>query len=87
MSTIKNVKIVVDLLLIRHRKMARPTTDRRSTVTLNEFSQSEMEKLSELMDIPVASLINRAVDEWLMSDNFERLLERAKKSKLESTQE
>ena len=69
--------------------MARPTTDRRSMVTLSEFSRGEMEVLSEALDEPIASLIARAVDEWVLSETYQVLLKRGleqQQSKLAASQ-
>ena len=45
-------------------------------VTLSEFSRGEMEVLSEALDEPIASLIARAVDEWVLSETYQVLLKR-----------
>ena len=57
----------------------RSSLDRRKTVTLPEFVLREFEELSEaLAGEPIPTLVVRACEDWVLSENYRRLKELAK---------
>ena len=60
----------------------RSSVDRRKTVTLPEFVLRELEELSEdLAGEHIPTLVVRACEDWVVSENYRRLKELAKSKK------
>lgn len=52
----------------------------RVIITLSGFTAGRIRQLSKAMgDEAIAKLVSRGVDEWVISDSYERLLEAADK--------
>lgn len=65
--------------------MPEKSLDTRLTVTLSSFAYREIMELAELLESKPATLSVRPIEDWVASDEFLKLKERAKQSRSKET--